>query len=355
MAKYDIAAYIWPSYTGDEPRSRIFWPEGYGEWQTIRAARAKFQGHLWPRKPLWGYCNEADPMVMEMQIDAAVSHGVNTFIYDWYWYDDRPFLENCLNDGFLKAKNRADMRFFLMWANHDATYLWDKRNSHDHKTVVWRGDLCRAQFERAMERIMSNYFPRPEYYRIDGRPVLMIYDVANLVKGLGGAEATKDALSWLKEKSGAHLQFTMWNDSVRAGGLAPKAFHTLGFDSCTHYQYCHFADVDRPYPEVLSDAVREWERLDGEMPVPYFPHISLGWDNNPRFEKFMPGIIRDCTPENIERAFLSAREFLDARPSLHKLITVNSWNEWTEGSYLEPDELNGYGYLQAIKNVFCGE
>ena len=30
--QYDIAAYIWPSYTGDEPRSRIFWPEGYGEW-----------------------------------------------------------------------------------------------------------------------------------------------------------------------------------------------------------------------------------------------------------------------------------------------------------------------------------
>ena len=83
MKKYDIAAYVWPSYTGDEPRSRIFWPEGYGEWQTVKAMTARFPGHQWPRKPRWGYVNEADPYVMEMQIEAAVSHGVNVFIYDW--------------------------------------------------------------------------------------------------------------------------------------------------------------------------------------------------------------------------------------------------------------------------------
>ena len=28
MKKYDIAAYIWPAYTGNDGRSRIFWPEG---------------------------------------------------------------------------------------------------------------------------------------------------------------------------------------------------------------------------------------------------------------------------------------------------------------------------------------
>ena len=36
--KYDVAAFIWPSYTGDEPRTRIFWQEGFGEWQTVKAA-----------------------------------------------------------------------------------------------------------------------------------------------------------------------------------------------------------------------------------------------------------------------------------------------------------------------------
>ena len=90
-SQYDIAAYIWPAYTGDEPRSRIFWPQEYGEWETVHSAQAKFAGHCWPRRPRWGYVNEADPYVMEMEINAAADHGVNTFIYDWYWYDGRPF------------------------------------------------------------------------------------------------------------------------------------------------------------------------------------------------------------------------------------------------------------------------
>jgi hypothetical protein len=82
--KYDIAAYVWPSYTGDEPRTRMFWPDGIGEWQTVKSATAKFEGHQWPRKPLWGYLNEADSTVMEMHIEEAIKHGVNVFIYDWY-------------------------------------------------------------------------------------------------------------------------------------------------------------------------------------------------------------------------------------------------------------------------------
>ena len=32
--------------------------------------------------------------------------------------------------------------------------------------------------------------------------------------------------------------------------------------------------------------------------------------------------------------------------------TINSWNEWTEGSYLEPDTVHGMGYLEAVKRVF---
>ena len=66
MAKYDVAAYVWPAYTPDEPRTRMFWPEGMGEGQSVKNSVRKYEGHSWPRKPRWGYVNEADPYVMEM-------------------------------------------------------------------------------------------------------------------------------------------------------------------------------------------------------------------------------------------------------------------------------------------------
>ena len=371
--QYDIAAYIWPSYTGDEPRSRIFWPEGYGEWQSVKAAEAKYPGHQWPRKPLWGYVNEADPYVMEMQINAAADHGVNVFIYDWYWYDDRPFLEQCLNNGFLKAKNNDRMKFYLMWANHDAGTTWDKRNA-ERDIMVWSGKQDEVQWNIICDRLIKNYFSHPSYYKIDGKPVFMIYDVENLIAGLGGLENTRRCIDEFRAKvvaaghPGLELQLTQWGDRTLAvpnlSGVDSNAasrrstaeiLEALGFDSLTNYQYAHFLNIDRDYCEITDDAERSWQEFYDKYDVPYYPHVSLGWDNNPRFYSFRGGIVKNNTPENVEDAFRRVKAFVDSHEMPVPLITVNSWNEWTETSYLEPDDLYGYGYLEAIKKVFVDE
>ena len=64
-------------------------------------------------------------------------------------------------------------------------------------------------------------------------------------------------------------------------------------------------------------------------------------------------IVKNNTPEAIEEAFRAARDYVDAHPDQPPLITVNSWNEWTETSYLQPDDLYGYGYLEALRRVVC--
>ena len=364
MKKYDIAAYVWPAYTGDEPRTRMFWEEGIGEWQTVKNQLPKNNGYLWNRKPLWGYVNEADPYVMERQINAAADHGVNVFIYDWYWYDNRPFLENCLNDGFLKASNSDRMKFYIMWANHDANYTWDIRNSDYLGETIWKGAVSREQFETIGRRWIKQYFCKENYYKIDNKPVVSIYELNNFVTGLGGVEAAAEAMQWLQEEArksgldGVHFQFVRWNgrnDNIT--GVDGETIETnnelvskLGFESLTHYQFIHFTDVTRDYTEIVKDVTAEWDKLEKEYEMPYFPHISVGWDNNPRFRKFVPYIVKNNTPENFEKALQLAKEFADRKGV--SLITVNSWNEWTETSYLQPDNLYGYGYLEAIKKVF---
>ena len=365
--KYDVAAYIWPAYTPDEPRTRMFWPEGMGEWQSVKNSRPKAGGYFWDRKPLWGYVNEADPYVMAAEIEAAVDHGVNLFIYDWYWYDGRPILEGCLNDGFLKAPNREKMKFYLMWANHDANHYWNIGLSETcGDTVIWKGAVGREEFERVTDRLIGRYFSCPNYYTIGCCPVFMIYDVNNLITGLGGLEKTREALDAFREKTkkagfpDLHLQFTVWGEhavnlsgfDARREGSTKDLMPLLGADSVSHYQFAHFTNIDRDYEAILTDVAREWERIEAVYPCPYFPHISVGWDNNPRFLGFRPGIVRNNTPERFEAGLRMAKEYLDRHPSLAPLVTINSWNEWTETSYLQPDNRYGYGYLEAVRRVF---
>lgn len=355
---YDVAAFIWPSYHPD-PRARVFWPMGIGEWETVMKNAPKFQGHEQPRYPLWGYVNEADPYVMEMQIEAAVDHGVNVFIYDWYWYDGMPYLEGCVNDGFMKAKNNHKMKFCLMWANHDVTLAWDKRNADDaftrkNPSLIWKGGIDREEFEKICLRFIEKYFAHPSYYQIDGKPVFMLYDLSTFIRGLGGADQARSALDWFRDQvckagfKGLELQLTLF-------GTQKETVEQMGFDSLTHYQFCHFLDMSRDYNEVVRDAVAEWDAISSGYRAPYYPHVSVGWDSSPRAFKFRGSIVRNNTPENFEQALRQAKAFVDAHPDQAPLITINSWNEWTETSYLQPCTLYGYGYLEAVRNVFAGK
>lgn len=379
MKKYDLAAYIWPSYTGDELRTRQFWPEGYGEWQTVKGHRSVVEGDRWPRKPLWGYVNEANPDVMAMEIEAATRYGINVFIYDWYWYDRRPFLEQCLNNGFLKAPNNKKMKFYLMWANHDATLLWDKRISElrwQSEATIWQGAQPFDEFKKIVRHLIENYFVKDNYYKIDGCPVFMLYDLLNFIKGFGGIEETKVAIEYFRGEvkshgfSGLHLQTRIDDfDSTPRITDQPDTvaqykylLDELGFDSFTHYQMVDMeaSQMEHAEPTSFAERVnvlqREFDRIDkGGYKQIYFPHFSVGWDSNPRYTKVARNILTDCTPENIEKACRIAKKYADTHDLPVPLITINSWNEWTETSYLQPDDINGYGYLETVKKVFMDE
>ena len=146
-------------------------------------------------------------------------HGVNVFIYDWYWFDGMPFLEGCLDDGFLKAANTRDMKCYLMWANHDVNMTWDKRLATlSDRSCLWKGGVDRREFEILCRRVIEKYFRLPNYYTVDGKPSFMIYDLPTFIKGMGGLKEAKDALDWFRVEvkkagfKGLDLQLTLRAD-----------------------------------------------------------------------------------------------------------------------------------------------
>ena len=152
---YYVAAYIWPSCHNDPMGQDTLWGEGIGEWEVIKKGNPRFEGHYQPKVPLWGYEMDDDTQVMEKWIDVATAHGINMFIFDWYWYDGQPFLESTVNNGFLKAKNNEKMKFYLMWANHHVAHnYWNVHRYKDDKSRLWNGTADWDNFKIIVERII---------------------------------------------------------------------------------------------------------------------------------------------------------------------------------------------------------
>ena len=247
------------------------------------------------------------------------------------------------------------------------------RGEKRRNAVAFRGFLTTQQGKSAFQnRIVfdSLRLKCENYYKINGAPVYMIFDIDNLVRSFGTVCDTRRALDGFRAKTvsagfnGLHLQANVFSNSIcRAMNEDDPLFaisyreliYGLGFDSFSSYGWAGGTDIDRDYALVAQD-IKELYKSYAEWETPYYANLTIGWDNNLRFEGFKKGVMRNNTPEEFEKACVNAREYTDRQLSIKKtdapLITLNSWNEWTEGSYLEPDDLYGYGYLQAVKRVF---
>lgn len=360
-SEYYVAAYIWPSCHHDERFGDILWPEGVGEWEVINKGDRRFDGHYQPRQPLWGCEPDNDPEVVERWIDVAVDHGVNVFVYDWYWYDGGPFLESALNDGFLKAKNNAKMQFYIMWANHDVRHnYWNVHKYKDDTSILWNAVVDEENFKIIVDRVIKQYFTRPNYFKIDGMPVFSVFSVDKLLESFGGSlEKTREALDYFREevkKAGfpdLHIQWNQGGGSIMSEEAAKRftgRVDAMGFNSVAMY---NMGGLNEDYLIYGANAVKIRTQMDALLDIPLFPCVSVGWDDTPRFPaKGEKDVVHyHNTPESFAALLSKAKKYADSHPEQPKLITINAWNEWVEGSYLLPDMLNGFGYLEAVKKV----
>lgn len=368
-----VAAYYFPNYHPDQ-RNHEKHGVGWTEWELVRRATPRFSGHQQPKVPLWGYEDESDPLVMARKIETAASHGLSAFIFDWYWYNDGPYLERALEHGFLRARNADKLKFAVMWANHDWVDIHPAVRNRPYN-LFYPGKVTEDTFIRATDHMITYYFSHPSYWRVDGGLYFSVYELMNLIEGLGGIRETKRVLKEFRDrvrKAGhgeLHLNAIVWGVQNLPNELAMdnpnQLLETLGFDSATSYVWIHHHPIQQfpstLYAEYRSLNLPDFTRFDAEFNVPYYPNVTVGWDPSPRTIQsdaydnlgypYTPVLVEN-SPEAFRQALVYARDFMQTKAPNQRILTINAWNEWTEGSYLEPDTIYGMEYLEAIRSVF---
>lgn len=366
------AVYYFPNFHVD-PRNEAVHGKGWTEWELMKHAGARFPGHMQPKIPAWGYEDEADPAVMAKKIDAAADHGLDAFIFDWYWYEG-PFLERALNEGFLGAPNRSRMKFALMWANHDwKNFHPGNRDTANYKiTFPWT--TRKDTIPYVWDYLIEHYLTQPNYWKINGKPYFSIYAISRFISQMGGVEDAAEVLEDFRARAkaagltGLHLNAVGLDMLDRSPQSAARHDQVIkaGFDSCTSYNcVClsekwmqEFPRVD--FQEMADDYIEVAKKTMQALPFPFYPVITTGWDPSPRTiqsEVYDPTpcypwmAVMESSPEKLADATRKTAELLMTRPADERIMFFNAWNEWTEGSYLEPGNFYGMKMLEAIRDA----
>jgi hypothetical protein len=377
QSPFEVAVYYFPQYHPD-PRNDAWHGKGWTEWELMKAARPRFPGHDQPIVPAWGYFDESDPRWAEREIDLAADHGITCFLYDWYWYEDGPFLQGGLEKGFLSAANNHRLKFAVMWANHDWLNIHPSKFLNRPETLL-SGRVSSETFERLTDHVVRRYFAHVNHLTIGGEPYFSIYELGTFIAGMGGLEEAKTALNRFRAKTraagfpGLHLNAVVWGVSVLPSEITlsdpVQVVKELGLSSVTSYTWVHHYDPNTDgfpkgsYAKAAARNYAVWEETRARFPVPYHPNVSMGWDPSPRTVQSdryeargypWTAVLDGNTPAAFKEALQQARRFLSRPDSPQKMLTINAWNEWTEGSYLLPDTKRGTAYLEAIREVFGG-
>ena len=368
-----ILAYYFPNWHVD-PRNEKWHGTGWTEWNVTRCAVPRFDGHDQPKKPLWGYEDEADPAVMAKKTDAASAHGIDGFMFDWYFYDDGPYRNRCIEEGFFKAPNAGKMKFAVMWCNHNAIQAHPGCRAFP-RPVLCGGETTCELFHKATQYCIDHYFGHPSYLKVDGKIYFSIYKIDKMVKELGGTAVTRELLDDFRARVAAaglgelHLNAVYvgyrWANS-RFDAAESAAVNTLtkelGVDSRSGHTWFWtqegFPCID--YAGVAKENVECYTHFSKDFDLPYNPVYQVGWDSSPRAVAsdvwefgeypFLP--VFESAPASFEKYLQEAKKFCESDDFTGDFLMLHSWNEWTEGTYLEPDERYKFAYLEAIRNTF---
>lgn len=360
------------------PENDEWWGEGFTEWTNVRAAKPLFPGHRQPVVPLNGnYYNLLDSDTMAWQIGLAKQYGVYGFCFYHYWFDGHMLLEKPME--MMRADEGLNIPYCICWANENWTNAW-KANG-DVKTLIQQTYGGKEQWKQHFDYLLP-FFRDPNYMLEDNRPFFVIYrpeiipcldemmDYWNelaVENGFDGMAFAYQQLSFhLMPGDKSRFRYNIeyqpgvarydLNNQRKGAGLAAfkvrQAIRTvvsaadkaLGTNLSARLTKNKLQTEDY---DALCQAIVS-RKPDSEKAL---PGMFVGWDNTPRRGK-SGRVCLGSTPAKFE-AYME-KQIENAKQNYHKdKLFIFAWNEWAEGGYMEPDEENRYGYLEAIRTALA--
>lgn len=359
MSDVKIIAFHLPQFH-TIPENDAWWGEGFTEWTNVKKSKPLYPGHYQPRVPLNGnYYNLLDPTVQDQQADLARRYGIYGFCYYHYWFAGKKLLERPVEQ--ILERGKPDFPFCLAWANEPWTRIWDGGDKH----VLMPQSYGDPEQWRAHIRYLIAAFQDERYIKVEGKPMLLIYR-SNSIRTMPAMRALWEEELHQAGFAGLHLvsmaggfgsdprvdlfdayaEFEPWWTILNLSGKAlrqEKRRRKLARFLRRRLGFVLHADLSYDY-------ARLWRRISERILSPHnYPGAFADWDNSPRRTIDKAAVLRNFKPEafrsgmkaQIDKAHAVGAEYL----------FFNAWNEWAEGTYLEPDEKRGHFFLETIREA----
>lgn len=341
------------------PENDEWWGPGFTEWHNVAKARPLFRGHVQPRLPgELGFYDLRLSETREAQAALAREYGVHGFCYWHYWFAGKRLLEDPLER--VLASGKPDLPFCIGWANE----TW---------TGVWHGAPRRILMEQryppgdaeAHYAVLRRYFRDPRYIRDEGRPLLYVYKPRALAAEAG---TYLQQLRALAKADGFPDLFVLGTWSPNPGGRFDDAAsldldgavvtNISGRDSQSKAhmrdavvsKVLHTLRVTPKGPRTLPYAAAMEAMIPDPRRFPFLAYncVISNWDNTPRSGR--RGLVLTHGSARLFQQVLQRALELATPAATRPLgyVFLKSWNEWAEGNYVEPDQLDGRSYLEAI-------
>lgn len=290
------------------------------------------------REPKIGWYSDTDQVVLSTQAAQIKAAGIDFVVFDWYFEHGRVQAAAPL-DGYLKLPTGIP-RAALMWCRHGAS---PPTTAAEWRTIVatWVG-----------------YAKLSNFYRIGGRPVVMVFDTGRMDREARLAGSSLAA--WVLQAQAAaksagippfHFVAGVWNGDDPTISTAAAA----GFAEITSYNY-------RRAPGDLQDAKgypardqmyrRIWAKMVGNKSgLPVVLPITSGWDRRPWGGSSLPAVDNSEPTDSQFRVHLAAAHKLILKERLSRAI-ICCWNEYGEGSIIEPTKRDNDAKLRIIRQTF---